>query len=100
MNTALHVGLCGAMLALTASTALAQNYPAKPIRIIIGQAPGSATDVVSRTVGTKLSEALGQSIVVDARPGAGGTLGAEIGAKAPPDGYNLFMANNSTHGSN
>ena len=83
-----------------AHPALAQTYPVKPVRVIIAQAPGSATDVVARTIGNKLSEAFGQSIVVDARPGAGGTLGTEIAAKAPPDGYNLFMANNSTHGSN
>jgi len=100
MKTTLSRLACVAALAASCSAALAQSYPVKPIRLIIAQAPGSATDVVSRTVGMKLSEALGQSIVVDARPGAGGTLGTEIAAKAPPDGYNLFMANNSTHGSN
>ena len=82
------------------SPVLGQTDSSKPIRVIIAQAPGSATDVVSRTIGTKLSEALGQPIVVDARPGAGGTLGTEIAAKAPADGSHLFMANNSTHGSN
>ncbi len=92
--------VCGAVLAAMAVSSFGQTYPAKPVRVIIAQAPGSATDVVSRTIATKLSEALGQPIVVDARPGAGGTLGTEIAAKAPPDGYNLFMANNSTHGSN
>ena len=100
MNTNVLRLACAMSLAASCSITLAQNYPVKPIRLIIAQAPGSATDVVSRTVGTKLSEALGQSIVVDARPGAGGTLGTEIAAKAPPDGYNLFMANNSTHGAN
>ena len=100
MKTTLSRLACVAALAASCSAALAQSYPVKPIRLIIAQAPGSATDVTSRTVGMKLSEALGQSIVVDARPGAGGTLGTEIAAKAPPDGYNLFMANNSTHGSN
>jgi len=100
MNTNVLRLACAMSLAASCSITLAQNYPVKPIRLIIAQAPGSATDVVSRTVGTKLSEALGQSIVVDVRPGAGGTLGTEIAAKAPPDGYNLFMANNSTHGAN
>ncbi|MDB5810832.1 MAG: LacI family transcriptional regulator [Betaproteobacteria bacterium] len=92
---------CAAVFAaaLSAST-FAQNYPAKPIRIVIAQAPGSATDVISRIVGNRLSEALGQSIVVDARPGAGGVLGTEIAAKSAADGYTLFMGNNSTHGSN
>jgi tripartite-type tricarboxylate transporter receptor subunit TctC len=86
--------------ALAAQYASAQSYPAKPIRVIIAQAPGSATDVTVRILSPKLQEALGQPIVVDARPGAGGTLGTDVGAKAPPDGYSLFMANNSTHGSN
>jgi tripartite-type tricarboxylate transporter receptor subunit TctC len=80
--------------------ALAQNYPAKPVRIVIAQAPGSATDVISRIVGNRLGEALGQSMVIDARPGAGGVLGTEIAAHSPADGYTLFMGNNSTHGSN
>jgi tripartite-type tricarboxylate transporter receptor subunit TctC len=79
---------------------LAQTWPSKPIRIVIAQAPGSATDVISRVVGNQLSEALGQPIVIDARPGAGGALGTEVAARAAPDGYTLFMANNSTHGSN
>jgi tripartite-type tricarboxylate transporter receptor subunit TctC len=86
--------------ALAAPPAFAQNYPAKPIRVIIAQAPGSATDVVTRIIINKLQEPLGQPLIVDARPGAGGTLGTDVAAKAPADGYNLFMANNSTHGSN
>jgi len=83
-----------------AQPAFAQPYPSKPIRVIIAQAPGSATDVVSRVLSNKLAEGLGQQLVIDARPGAGGTLGTELAARAPADGYTLFMANNSTHGSN
>jgi tripartite-type tricarboxylate transporter receptor subunit TctC len=79
---------------------MAQSWPGKPIRIVIAQAPGSATDVISRVVGNPLSESLGQPIVIDARPGAGGVLGTEVAARSAPDGYTLFMANNSTHGSN
>src|SRR5678816_236770 len=86
--------------ALVVAPVLAQNYPTKPIRILIAQAPGSATDVISRVVGNRLSEALGQPIVIEARPGAGGALGTEAAARSAPDGYTLFMANNSTHGSN
>jgi tripartite-type tricarboxylate transporter receptor subunit TctC len=82
------------------SSALAQIWPAKPIRIVIAQAPGSATDVISRVVANQLSQNLGQPIVIDARPGAGGVLGTEVAARSAPDGYALFMANNSTHGSN
>jgi len=80
--------------------ALAQTWPTKPIRIVIAQAPGSATDVISRVVANQLSASLGQPIVIDARPGAGGMLGTEVAARSVPDGYTLFMANNSTHGSN
>src|SRR3954470_22761435 len=89
-----------AVLMLVSASALAQNYPSKPIRILIAQAPGSATDVISRVVGNRLSEALGQAVVIEARPGAGGALGTEAAARSAPDGYTLFMANNSTHGSN
>src|SRR4051812_25514164 len=89
-----------AALLLVMAPAIAQNYPSKPIRILIAQAPGSATDVISRVVGNRLSEALGQPIVVEARPGAGGVVGTDAAAKSAPDGYTLFMANNSTHGSN
>lgn len=89
-----------ALAALTVQSAFGQGYPVKPVRIIIAQAPGSATDVVSRVIGNKLGERLGQPLIIDARPGAGGTLGTEMAARAAPDGYTLFMANNSTHGSN
>src|SRR5204863_1537694 len=81
-------------------SASSQNYPVRPIRILIAQAPGSTTDIVSRILGNKLGESLGQPMVIDARPGAGGTLGTELAARSAPDGYTLFMANNSTHGSN
>lgn len=86
--------------ALMVQPAAAQTYPTKPIRILIAQAPGSATDNISRVLGGKLGERLGQSFVIEARPGAGGTVGTEVAARAPADGYTLFMANNSTHGAN
>ncbi len=86
-------------IALTPA-AFAQSYPVKPIRVIVAQAPGSANDLVARIVGNKLAESLGQQMVVDTRPGAGGMLGAEIAARAVPDGYTLFMTNSSSHGSN
>lgn len=89
-----------ALAALCVAPAFGQSYPNKPIRILIAQAPGSATDVISRVVGNRLSEALGQPIVIEARPGAGGVVGTEAAARSAPDGYTLFMANNSTHGSN
>src|SRR3954447_47348 len=97
----MRAGLVGfALLAAAAAPAVAQNYPSKPIRILIAQAPGSATDVISRVVGNRLSELLGQPGIIEAKPGGGGVLGADAAAKSPADGYTLFMANNSTHGSN
>jgi tripartite-type tricarboxylate transporter receptor subunit TctC len=100
MKNTIAAFACAAVSAAAMHPALAQTYPAKAVRIIIAQAPGSATDVVSRIIANKLQENLGQPIIIDARPGAGGTLGTELAAKSPPDGYTLFMANNSTHGSN
>lgn len=72
--------------------AAAQSYPAKPIRIIVSYPAGGANDIVARSVGQKLNELLGASIVVDNRSGAGGTIGADVAAKAPADGYTLLMA--------
>jgi len=98
-SLSLSLGLaCSA--ALLVQPAVAQSYPSKPIRIIIAQAPGSATDNVSRVITSKLAVSLGQQFVIEARPGAGGTLGTDVAARSPADGYTLFMANNSTHGAN
>jgi len=82
------------------SAVYAQGWPVKPVRVVVAQAAGSATDIVTRVVGNGLSEALGQPIVVDIRAGAGGLVGTEIAAKAAPDGYTMLMANISTHGVN
>lgn len=88
------------LAALMALPAAAQTYPTKPIRILIAQAPGSATDNISRVLTSKLSGQMGQQFIIEARPGAGGAVGTEAAARSPADGYTLFMANNSTHGSN
>ncbi|MBX3660995.1 MAG: tripartite tricarboxylate transporter substrate binding protein [Burkholderiales bacterium] len=96
----IQIPIFSCIAALAMQSAVAQNYPAKPIRILIAQAPGSATDNVSRVLSGKLAEQLGQPFVIEARPGAGGAIGTEAAARSPADGYTLFMANNSTHGSN
>src|SRR3982750_2794754 len=100
MKTAVLLAAAAVFAFSVARPVWAQNYPVRPVRILIAQAPGSTTDIVSRILGNKLGESLGQPMVIDARPGAGGTLGTELAAHAAPDGYTLFMANNSTHGSN
>jgi tripartite-type tricarboxylate transporter receptor subunit TctC len=95
-----HLAVLTGLAALMALPAAAQNYPSKPIRILIAQAPGSATDNISRVLTSKLAGQMGQQFVIEARPGAGGAVGTEAAARSPADGYTLFMANNSTHGSN
>ena len=76
---------------LTAFYAVAQPYPARPLRILQGFAPGGNGDAIARIVGDEISKTLRQPVVVEARPGAGGTIGADLVAKATPDGYTLFL---------
>lgn len=91
---ALLAALSAISLAAPAPAA-AQTYPEKPIRVIVGLAPGGATDIMARTLAPALGEELGQPVVIDNRPGAAGSIGAALVAKAPPDGYTLFIASSS-----
>jgi len=83
---------CGIAL-LAAMPLQAQSYPSKPVRMIVGFAPGGGTDVTARVIVQALSDGLGQRVVIDNRPGANGVLGTELTAKAPPDGYTILMVN-------
>ena len=90
------VRLSGAALVFVAGAACAaDNYPSRPVRFIVALAPGGGTDFVARVIAGKLSETWGQQVVVDNRPGAGSIIGAELAAKAAPDGYTLFLGTNS-----
>ncbi|HYT16407.1 MAG TPA: tripartite tricarboxylate transporter substrate binding protein [Burkholderiales bacterium] len=85
---------------LIASAVPADEYPSKPIRLIVPFAAGGGNDNVARLVGKRLAEGLGQQVVIDNRPGAGGVLGAELAAKSAPDGYTLFLGGVGSHAIN
>ena len=89
-----------ALAMLAAPLAMAQNFPVKPIRVIVPSPPGDGSDVMARLIGEKLTAAWGQQVVVDNRPGAGGRIGTEAAAKAAPDGYTWVMGNAGSHGIN
>jgi tripartite-type tricarboxylate transporter receptor subunit TctC len=86
--------LCGALLAVGTGTATAQPYPSKPIRVIVPFAAGGAVDALARIISAKLQEQLGQPVIVENRAGAGGVTGADLVAKAPPDGYTILQNTN------
>jgi tripartite-type tricarboxylate transporter receptor subunit TctC len=83
-------------LAMAVAPALAQNYPNRPLRLIVALAAGGSSDVVARVIALRWSEQLGQQVVIDNRPGAGGSVGGDIAAHAPADGYTLFFAASGT----
>lgn len=87
--------LAAALVAATSFTVSAQTYPARPIRIVVAYAAGGGVDIVTRTVGQKLSELIGRPVVVDNRPGASTNIGSELVAKAAHDGYTLLMASSA-----
>jgi tripartite-type tricarboxylate transporter receptor subunit TctC len=87
--------LLAAVLALCAGSAVAQNYPTRPIRLIVSYPPGGASDLIARVFAAPLSERLGQPVVVENRPGANGNVAAEAAARAEADGYTLFLGPSS-----
>jgi tripartite-type tricarboxylate transporter receptor subunit TctC len=92
--------LIGLTLALASSAAIAQAWPSRPIKWIVPFAPGGTTDILARTIAEKLTGVLGQPVVIDNRPGAGGGVGAEITAKSAADGYTIMGGTISTHAIN
>ena len=79
------------LISVFAQNGIAQDYPVKPVKIVVPFAPGNSSDLVARVIATHLTTALGQQVIVDNRPGAGATIGTEYGAKQPPDGYTLIL---------
>jgi len=88
-------GIAAIVLAATALQVSAQNYPSRPVRVIIAFPPGSATDIIGRVISAKVSELWGQQAVPDNRGGAGGSIGSALTAKANPDGYTLLINSNA-----
>src|SRR3712207_129439 len=87
------------VLSLVIGGLYAQPYPVKTVRVVIPWPPGGSNDIVGRVIAQKLSESLGQQFIVDNRAGAAGTIGADLVAKGPPDGY-TFMVHSATHVAN
>jgi tripartite-type tricarboxylate transporter receptor subunit TctC len=87
----LHLAAGAAVLPAVSRVVRAQAYPTRPVRILVGYAPGSAGEIIARLVGQWLSQRFGQDFIVEAKPGAGGTLAAETVVRAPPDGYTLLL---------
>ena len=96
MKSSILRACCAAgALAVSIAPVEAQNYPTRPVRLIIPFSPGGAADVPGRILADRMTHALGQQLVIENRPGAGSTIGAEAAAKAAPDGYTLFMISNT-----
>ena len=96
MNLFFRPGLALFLLALAAAGVQAQTYPSRPVRLIVPFPPGGSTDILARALAQKLAESLAQAFVIDNRPGAGGSIGAEAAAKAAPDGHTLMMGHLGT----
>jgi len=91
----LHLAAGAAALPAISRIALAQAYPSRPVRIIVGQAAGSGSDIVARLIGQSLSKRLGQQFIIENRPGAAGNIATEAVVRSPPDGYSLLLVNSA-----
>ena len=88
-----HLLLSALAAALLAGSALAQNYPSKPVRLIVTYPPGGSSDLMARVFGHKLSEVWGQQVIIESKPGAAGSIGMEFAARQAPDGYTFVVGN-------
>src|SRR3977135_3924955 len=88
----LSLAAVGGLAGVLSSAAWAQSYPSKPVRVLVASSAGSNPDTVGRLISNGLAQVLGQQVIVENRAGAGGNIGAELAAKAPPDGYTLLLA--------
>jgi tripartite-type tricarboxylate transporter receptor subunit TctC len=95
-----HPLLATALSVLVVSSAAAQSFPTKPLRWIVPSAPGDGSDITGRIIAERVSRELGQQVVIDNRPGAGGVVGSEAAAKSAPDGYAMIVGNAGSHGIN
>ncbi|MBY0271682.1 MAG: tripartite tricarboxylate transporter substrate binding protein [Burkholderiales bacterium] len=100
MKLILHAMFAAAAALPIMPAQAATSYPTKPIRIVVAYTPAGTTDILARAVGQKMTEAWGQSVIVDNRPGANGNIGTELTANASPDGYTITMGTAATHGIN
>src|SRR3954465_14400851 len=91
------VAMTAAIGAVMASIASAENFPTKPVRLIVPYPPGGGNDAISRLLAPKFTESTGQQLIVDNRPGAGTTIGTALAARAAPDGYTIVMSSVATH---
>lgn len=92
-TTVARIAIAGTLMALAGFATAQSAYPTKPIRFIVGNAPGGSTDILARLFGQKLSESLGQPVIIDNRPGANSIVGTDALAKSPPDGYTIMVVN-------
>src|SRR5262245_37651388 len=90
-SRAMRLGVVALIFGTTCGAAAAQNYPTRPIRVLVGLSPGSVTDVLAHTLGQKITAAWGQQVLVDNRPSAGGIVASSAVATASPDGYTLLI---------
>jgi len=90
-----RISVATALLCLLPAIGWSQSYPSRPLRFIVGFAPGGVADIMARALGLRLTEALGQPVIIDNRTGAGGTISMQITAQAPPDGHTLLLASST-----